>query len=153
MYPRARDKVLICCHSSSTVNSCPLFLSLFSPCYEISSNEFPSSDNRPDSGSHPSGTLAFIVLMGLSEGHLTLFHLQMLTDPALALITPQAWPFYLHQWPCITRHTTDEKLPRLPWRRTLHYPGRAAGPPHQIPKNHISQANLSCHIDGGRNRP
>lgn len=89
VHPGARGKVLVCRR--------PRFLSLFSPRSEISSNEFLSPDNRPNSGSHPSGALAFIVLVGLSEGHLTLFHLQMLTDPALALITPQAWPFHLHQ--------------------------------------------------------
>ena len=64
----ARDKVLICCHS---INTHPLFLFLFSSCYKLSSNEFLYSDCRPASGSQPSSTLAFIVLVGLSEGHLT----------------------------------------------------------------------------------
>lgn len=70
---------------------------------------------------------AFIVLVGLSEGHLTLFHLQMHTDPVLALITLQAWPFDLHQPPRITRLTADDKLPPLPGRWALHYPGRLQG--------------------------
>lgn len=96
----ARDKVLTCCRS---INTHPLFLLLFSPCYKLSSNEFLYSDCRPASGSQPSGTLAFIVLVGLSEGHLTQFHLQMLTDAVLALITLPARPFHLHQWPRI-RH-------------------------------------------------
>ena len=96
----ARDKVLICCRS---INTHPLFLFLFSPCCKLSSNEFLSSDSRPASGSQPSGTLPFIVLVGLSEGHLTPFHLQMFTDVALALITLLARPFHLHQWPRI-RH-------------------------------------------------
>lgn len=90
--------------------------SLFGPWSEISSNEFPSSDNRPSSGSYPSGTLAFIVLMGLREGHLTLFHLQMLTDPALALITLQAQPFHLHQGPCVPRCAAGGELPPRPGR-------------------------------------
>ena len=96
----ATDKVLICCCS---INTHALFLFLFSPCCKLSSNEFLYSDSRPASGPQPSGTLAFIVLVGLSEGHLTQFHLQMLTDAALALITLPARPFHLHQWPRI-RH-------------------------------------------------
>lgn len=96
----AMDKVLICCRS---INTHPLFLFLFSPCCKLSSNEFLYSDSRPASGPQPSGTLAFIVLVGLSEGHLTQFHLQMLMDAALPLITLPARPFHLHQWPHI-RH-------------------------------------------------
>lgn len=77
MHAGARDKVLICCPS---INTHSLFLFLFSPWYKLSSNEFLYSDNRPAAGSQPSSTLAFTVLVGLSEGYLILFHLQMLAD-------------------------------------------------------------------------
>lgn len=92
-HPGARGNVLICCRSTNPALS--FFLSSGLGLRSLM-NFFPLTTG-PILAPIQAAPLAFIVLMGLSEGHLTLFHLQMLTDLARALITPQAWPFHLHQ--------------------------------------------------------
>lgn len=123
MHPRASDKVLICCRLS---NAC-LSFSLRSLLRDLLGWISLDSEDRPHAGTRPSGMRAFIVLMGFSEGHLTLFHSPTRTHPAPAWITPQAWPFHLHQRPRTTRRSADQKLPELPARWALHYPGRRQG--------------------------
>lgn len=157
MHLSSRGKVLICCHWIST---CPLFLSLSlflalcDPCCNIFFNEFLYPDNRPDSSSCLSCTLAFIVLEGLGEGHITLFHLQMLTDSTPALIMLQPGPSVF-----ISDGSTRRMRCCLQCQREeLFITQGRLGPLFEYPKITLPRQNGCCHSafntgSGGWERP